>query len=330
MMPTSRAIILSYHRVATPRADPWGLCVSPENFAAHLEVLRAAWHPVPLARLGEALNNRRLDDRSVVVTFDDGYADNLSTASPLLEHYAVPATVFVVAGSHSTTRSFWWDELERILLHAGRLPQMLRVQVGGRRYEWNLGAAADFGWSDVEASRGWRAWQDPPTVRHAAYRALWEALQPCRQAERLEVLAALADAAELAEPPEAFPAVLSAAELVRLSERPGIEIGAHTVTHPPLAALSPPEQRAEIAGSRSRLAAHLALGIPSFAYPFGAACNYTGETVALVRTSGFSLACTTQANTVTVDSDPFQLPRFPVEDCAADEFSRRLSRWFEG
>src|SRR5690606_2172259 len=49
---------------------------------------------------------------TVVVTFDDGYSDNLHTALPLLERFAVPATVFVVSGRLGTEP--WWDRLARL------------------------------------------------------------------------------------------------------------------------------------------------------------------------------------------------------------------------
>jgi peptidoglycan/xylan/chitin deacetylase (PgdA/CDA1 family) len=56
----------------------------------------------------------------VVVTFDDGYADNLYEAKPLLEHYGIPGTFFVVTGylaqQAERAHEFWWDELERVVM----------------------------------------------------------------------------------------------------------------------------------------------------------------------------------------------------------------------
>jgi peptidoglycan/xylan/chitin deacetylase (PgdA/CDA1 family) len=50
---------------------------------------------------------------AVAITFDDGYADLLANAKPLLERADVPATAFVVAGGLG--RPFWWDELAALL-----------------------------------------------------------------------------------------------------------------------------------------------------------------------------------------------------------------------
>src|SRR4029453_8146560 len=84
---TARGVILMYHRIAAADRDPWNLCVSPERFDEHLAVLARALRPLSMAQLVQALQERRLPRRAVVVTLDDGYADNLHAAKPLLERH---------------------------------------------------------------------------------------------------------------------------------------------------------------------------------------------------------------------------------------------------
>lgn len=100
-LPTS--LVLCYHRV-TPEGgpDPWSLKVRPERFAQQLEVLRD-FDVRPLKELLEA------KERSVAITFDDGYDDNLDYAAPLLSRFSFPATFFLVTGD--PTERFWWDLL---------------------------------------------------------------------------------------------------------------------------------------------------------------------------------------------------------------------------
>ena len=80
-----KALILLYHGIAEVGSDPWSLFVTPQHFAEHLEVLRKHARPMRLRRLAQAFGNVSLASRSVVVTFDDGYANNLHNARPLLE-----------------------------------------------------------------------------------------------------------------------------------------------------------------------------------------------------------------------------------------------------
>jgi peptidoglycan/xylan/chitin deacetylase (PgdA/CDA1 family) len=110
-------LVLCYHRIAEDRPDSWELCVSPDHFAEHLAVISAAGRPAPLAELAPDRAARAGRDRPLVaLTFDDGYADNLHRAKPLLEAADVPATVFVVSGAIGQAGEFWWDELERAVL----------------------------------------------------------------------------------------------------------------------------------------------------------------------------------------------------------------------
>ncbi len=91
-------VILRYHRVADLESDPHGLAVAPGFFAEHLEVLRGRYHPLALRALVGALRSGSLPPHAVVLTFDDGYADNLDVARPQLERQDIPATVFITTG----------------------------------------------------------------------------------------------------------------------------------------------------------------------------------------------------------------------------------------
>src|SRR5438874_1513544 len=104
-----RAIILMYHSVAKVDSDPWALRVMPGHFAEHLEVLQKYGHPIRLQQLAQAHRKGNIPDRSLVITFDDGYADNLHNAKPLLERYDIPATVFLTTGLIGCDHEFWWD-----------------------------------------------------------------------------------------------------------------------------------------------------------------------------------------------------------------------------
>ena len=122
-------LTLLYHRVADVPTDPHLLCVTPENFSQHMEVLRKNSNPISLSELTKGLSHGRLPRRSVLVTFDDGYADNLHNAKPVLERYRIPAVVFVISGSVGMNRGFWWDELEKLLLRPGTLPEEFTIRL---------------------------------------------------------------------------------------------------------------------------------------------------------------------------------------------------------
>jgi len=320
----SKALILMYHRVAEGFSDPWSLCVSPQRFAQQLEVLRKHTEIMPLQGLVEAVDRDVIARPTVAVTFDDGYADNLYNAQPLLERYGIPATVFVTTGYLSNAHEFWWDELDRILLQPGRLPEVLRLTVNGLAHQWNLGEAAAYTEESWHRHLTWRVPQPPPCARHALFVSLWKLLQLLPKNEQRKVLDELLVWAGVDAGVRPSHCTLSPQEVVALKRKGLLEIGAHTVTHPILSDLPTDIQREEIQQSKSDLEELLGSSITSFAYPYGAC---TVATLPLLQEAGFTRACSTFASVVQRDSDRFQLPRLEVKDWNAEEFSCRLSRW---
>jgi peptidoglycan/xylan/chitin deacetylase (PgdA/CDA1 family) len=317
-----KALVLCYHKIHESCSDP-RLCVTPSHFAEHLEVLRQHARPIRLQHLSQALLDETLPDRSVVVTFDDGYADNLYNAKPLLERYGIPATVFVITGYIGHNRGFWWDELDRLFLLSGALPEKLDLSVNGNTYHWQLDEAGDY--SEEAFRRRWRPGEETRSSYHSLYKSLWKLLRPMAEDERQRVLHELRGWAGVKEVVHPSHRPLSLEEVVALGQGELVEVGAHTVTHPALPRLSPDSQRDEISGSKSRLEEILNRPVTSFSYPYG---NLSEQTVGIVQRTGFSCACSTRADAVGLSSERFQLPRVEVQDWDRDEFAGQLSRWF--
>jgi peptidoglycan/xylan/chitin deacetylase (PgdA/CDA1 family) len=304
--------------VAVLSSDPLLLSVTPRHFAEHLEVLRKHHRPVALKDSEQRLKH------SVVVTFDDGYADNLRNAKPLLERYEVPATVFVTTGYVGQDREFWWDELERLLPDGGPLPPMLRLKINGDDRRWEVGSG---GISGLDRTWNVVATNDP-TPRASLYRSLHKLLRPMREIERRGILDDLIQFVGPGDRARPDYRALAPDEIIRLATDGLVEVGAHTVTHPVLTTLPFDAQRAEIRESKADLEQILGRPIASFAYPYGSTSDYTQETVAAVRQAGYARACANFPGTISPNSNRFELPRFLVRDWDGDSFARQLREWF--
>jgi peptidoglycan/xylan/chitin deacetylase (PgdA/CDA1 family) len=305
-----------YHRIAELDCDPWGLAVSPSHFSEHLEILRRH-STISMPDLIQALASGVIPHRPVVITFDDGYADNVETAQPLLEQYAVPATVYLTTGAIGSEREFWWDELQRVLLERHDLP----VELDLRGYRRELASDATYRDSAHARHRSWRAWDEPPTARHTMYAELWQRLYRLPNAEKRAFLDELLAWAELEPCVRSTHRLISVDEAMQLGRSALIEVGAHTVTHPALPMLPMASQAEEIQQSRRLLEDLLHRDINCFAYPHG---DHQPDTVAAVRASGFTSACTTAAGVVSAQSDWLTLPRVQVLDWTGEEFRARL------
>lgn len=322
-----RAMILLYHRVATLDRDPQLLSVTPAHFDQHLEVIRRHFAPISLPQLVTHLGGDHFPHRGVAVTFDDGYADNLHHAKPLLEKHRVPATVFVAAGAVGKPQEFWWDDLDRILLEPGPLPDRLVLTIQGTRHAWSLGAAAAGG-AALREPKWDVSMPASPTARHALYRDLCARIRPLPPDVRQEVVRCVREWAGASETGRTDRLALTPAELRDLAAGGLVDIGAHTMTHPVLSRISPADQQSEIRCGKEALEGWLGRPVTSFAYPYGTRVDYTRDTVAYVQAAGLACACSNYDGVVWRGSDRFRLPRFIVRDWTGEEFERRMRAWF--
>lgn len=318
-------LILMYHRIGAAGEDPWGITVSERNFAEQLEALRSRRRIISLRELVASLDAGDLPKDAAVITFDDGYADNLHLAKPLLERFDAPATVFITTGAIDRNKEYYWDELGRILLSPGVLPETLRLEVGGAACEWTLGEAARYSAAEAARDRRWTAESTPPTKRHALYLDLWGKLFSMDETARPPILERLRSWAGVAAGARADRRFLTKSELPLLAEGGIVEIGAHSVTHASLPALSPTVLEQEVRESKSALEQWLGRPIAAFAYPYG---EHDEAAMAVVRRAGFASACATWSGAVARNVNRFRLPRVQVCDWNGEEFSRRLSLRF--
>lgn len=111
--------VLMYHRVDTGGGDS-GLFVTPETFERQMEFLKVhRYRVVPLADLVRDLKaGRRIPQKTVAITFDDGNDDNFKNAFPVLRKLNLPATIFMITGNIG--REGWLTEEDlRILDQSG-------------------------------------------------------------------------------------------------------------------------------------------------------------------------------------------------------------------
>jgi peptidoglycan/xylan/chitin deacetylase (PgdA/CDA1 family) len=317
-----------YHRVTALGNDPFLLAVTPDHFGEHLDAIRRYGAPLRLQDLVRALRQGKVPSHAVVITFDDGYADNLHDAKPMLTQYDVPATVFVTAGQVGRDREFWWDELDRLLLQPGTLPSELRLRINGSLREWPLGEASTYSEEQYRRDRQWHVERpDTPGPRQQVFLALYDLLYPLPTAERWSVLDQMTAWAEASPVARATHRALTPNEAVRLADGALVEIGAHTMSHPVLAALPVEEQRREIRESKTHLEALLSGEVTSFAYPHG---STTPAATASLEDAGFVCACCSESEVIFRAGSRFHLPRLGVRDWDGDTFARWLRWWVGG
>ncbi len=307
--PGARLQVLLFHRVPREPDPLFPEAMHARQFDRVCGWLRAWCKVLPLDDAVRRLAAGTLPARALAISFDDGYADNREVALPILQAHGLQACFFIATGALDGGR-MWNDSIVEAL----RLTRRDEIDLDG------LGLAADAGGTALAGRH--------PTGTFAQRRTLIERLLPAVKylppAARDEAVARIAGRAGMA--PDELPRdlMMSAAE-VRSLRRAGMQIGAHTVTHPILAALPAAEARREMADSQRFLQELLGEPVHLFAYPNGKpGRDFNDETVQIARELGFSAALSTAPGAAGPGSDLHQIPRYTPWDRSRLRFGARL------
>lgn len=304
-------LILGYHRVAHAAFDPFDLCVQPDHFAEHLDVLQRKTQVIGLDTLYQGLLNNNLPKQAVLITFDDAYQDILHAVKPLLSARDLPATTFAVTSALG--QEYWWDRLARLVFSPAMLPNNLTIKIGTETFHWTSTGAKE----PTHLKRRL-------SPRHQLIHQIYERLSELPD-EQLPVMAELQQWIETVAPvPDATARAMTASELYTLCNDGLVTVGSHTISHPNLTALPKTEQCRELNQSRQTLENILGQPVTALSYPHG--INNT-ETQRLVEESGYQLAFSSQNGIVHQRQNRYALPRFWVPDWEAEQFDRWLARW---
>ncbi|MGH7468360.1 MAG: polysaccharide deacetylase family protein [Longimicrobiales bacterium] len=209
--------------------------ITPTQFAQHLDFLLEHYQLIGLAALEEG----RIPERALVVTFDDGYHSVYRHAFPLLTARKIPATVYLVTRTVNNRQLVWVNALNWLLhRHADVCIPLCQSMLGVPPQLHSPKQIVDH----VQAH-----YATVPTEQAlvAIYSAL--AMDPVEHARQAELYVTWPQVQEMSQS--------------------GITFGSHTARHPNLRRLKDHEQHSEL---QEALRAMQAVGgRPSLAYPFG-------------------------------------------------------------
>jgi peptidoglycan/xylan/chitin deacetylase (PgdA/CDA1 family) len=288
--------VLIFHRVL-PRVD--ALFPEEQDARRFNDVLSwvGRWFQVmPLDEAVLCLGNGSLPARAAAITFDDGYADNATQALPILQHHGMVATFFVATGFLDGGR-MWNDSIiEAVRVHRSKALDLRDIGLGMHLLESN----------------------DQQRMAIASLLGQIKYLEPAR---RREAVAFVKETVGAVLPEDLM---MSSRQVVQLHQA-GMQIGAHTCTHPILARLPEAQALDEIRGSKLALESLLDVPVNLFAYPNGQpGKDYHAQHVRMVQQVGFAGAVSTAAGAAAMHSDVHQLPRFSPWDSSPARYGVRM------
>lgn len=295
--PRGRLSILIYHRVL-PETDPlFPREPTAASFDTHMAMLKSVFNVLPLADAVARLKHGNLPARAASITFDDGYADNVTHALPILKKHGLHATFFIATGYLDGGRMFNDTVIEAVRQSRQETLDLADLGLGTHPL---AGAAA----------------------RASAIRRILPQVKYLPPDAREGVAAAIAARAGVEALPDDL--MMTTAQLKALHGA-GMEIGGHTCRHPILARLDAGAARDEIVAGKRWLEDTLGSRVRLFAYPNGKPqADYLPAQAELVRELGFDAAVSTARGVSTLGHDVFQLPRFTPWDTGRNAFALRL------
>jgi peptidoglycan/xylan/chitin deacetylase (PgdA/CDA1 family) len=290
------AAVLMYHGVTPELVDPLveGMHLSARLFRQQIRYLKRRYRIVSLGELVDRLaRGEAVPDDWAVLTFDDGYRNNLTCAWEILRAEGkLPMSVFVTTDFIGADVTWWSSRVLMAALHA----RASALQVPDAAGRFRLRSA--------------RSRRERANLYFDVLPGL-KALEAELRSAVLEEFFAQFPPGELDEIRARFPSYdfLSWDE-VRELHRDGVDVGSHSRSHAYLRAeLGRPRLEDEIHGSRARIERELGASPPHFAYPNGTRADFCELSGQLVREAGYRCALTTVGGTVDRGDDLFELRR---------------------
>ena len=303
-----KVVVLWGHRiyrgdVCEERAAPLSFeeGITQPYFERLMRFLREKMHPVSLEEIVSFVaGEKRIPDRAVSVTMDDGYMDNYLNAFPILKQYQIPATIFLTTGYTNTDSIYWWDLIGEILKRTKiKKLEMREIKIL------------------LDGKGGWLPDIVPLNTlnrRNAAWEGLTLALRSCGAAQISKVIELMEDRLEVdSDAYKRLHSLLTWSQIREMS-RNGIEFGAHTVSHPLLSTLTSDQLVKELLLSKEAIEEQIGKPVISFAHPYGDDRAPGSDLPKTLAQCGFQCAFTVENGQVDAGSNPFALKRVGIEN----------------
>lgn len=286
--------ILMYHRVRpwqeTDFAPNRLLEITPEFLAQSIDTLRDdGFEIVSIDEAIVRLNGDNGDRRFAVLSFDDGYRDNLEYALPVLREKQSPFVLYVTPGFADRNAPLWWVELEQAVRHSSKI----EVTITGKDFALSCESGAE---------------------KSDSFNSLYWFVRALPEHEMLQCIRQMAEMAGVNCQALTAEACMDWEQLAEFAREPLCTIGAHTMTHPMLAKLDETTMRREIAESRDTVEKKLGVCPAHFAYPVGDPSSAGPREFAAVAELGFRSGVTTRPGMLFSDHGDHlsALPRLSV------------------
>ena len=267
--------VFMLHRVTAPEPQRLPsnerLKVSPEFLEQFIKTAKSKGYSfISLDTLYDALIQGKSMTKTIVLTLDDGYADNYVEAFPIFKKYEIPFIIYITTSFPDSSAILWWHTLEDVILENDAL---------------TLSDGTQFGCSTFEK-------------KIQAFNEIRQRLIHLPNEDFLNALNALFAPKVIDWQAKVKELALNWDQIGEISEHPLATIGGHTINHFALATLTEKGVESEVIGCKQIIESHIHRPVEHFCYPFGGPKEVGIRDFELVKRLGFKTATTTRYGSI--------------------------------
>ncbi len=298
-------VIFMLHHVRPQRPRKFApnqvLEITPQFLDVALtELEREGFELIPLDAVADRLRLGPVARPFAVLTFDDGYRDNVEHAWPVLKRHNAPWTLFVTTDFLGGAGRLWWLELEEAI---NRLDHVV-LRLNGELIDLSSRTAVE---------------------KQFAFEVIYQKLRPGPDDQLERTMTALAAEADVDTRRLVLDLCLRWEEVQILAREPDVSIGAHSVSHPILANCNLATAMQEITESKLLLEQRLGQPVQHLAYPFGDPSAVGARELHLARQAGYVTAVTSRPGHIFYEhaAHLYALPRVSINGLFQNETALR-------
>ncbi len=272
-----KVLIVVYHGISANgnKFQPFTLLPSTD-FERHITFLKKHYTILSLKEIVYLMNQKKkLPPRVAVITFDDGYYNNLTHALPILQKHQVPVTIFLTTGYIGTTKLLPLDRAYLICRYSRELKSQTRPEIGLESLSFNNELERENSFSKLV-----NVLKKIPTDDQKLY---LDSLEQELHVPDFEKDKSIYQDFKL----------MSWEEVLKLKRSGLVDFGSHTVSHEILTNVPDQIAEKEIIDSKTILEEKLNEPISFFAYPNGRQIDFNSQHIHLLCKYGYSAAVTT-------------------------------------
>ncbi|WP_228140233.1 polysaccharide deacetylase family protein [Moritella sp. JT01] len=274
--------------------DPLRSQLSPDEFKRTLSILSGYYQFINIEQAVDILAGKApLIDNAMLITFDDGYRNNIDYALPICELFGIKPVLFVVTGHIDSGLPFWFDRLDYALQQ--NMGGKITLEYKKQKYHFDATSRGVL----QKSYKNFRDYCKHNFTDEIQMNELFNGLSEILEQQSGRALSDICANDD-------WSAIATWAQLQEVVVQGRLDVASHTVDHFRLERLSEIQMSPQVKSSKDHIEQEIAVKCQYFCYPNG---SYNQLAIKLIKESGYRAAFSTDLGLCKSKDDLMNLKR---------------------